>query len=423
MLHQHLTKKLLLVAMIATVVSGCFKDTGTKTYKLYTPVYQTTQAVRAAIKNDAPQPISSVGKMVLYGNFIFLNELNKGIHIIDNTNPASPVNKAFIKIPGNENLAIKDNMLFADCFTDLFAIDITNANNIVLKNAVENLFPERRFINGYQMDVNTVITDWIVRDTVVNITIEEGQGIWTKNGSYLTSGPWAWQFASVASSLKSTTGVNGSTSKYAIVNDYLYALSSNKINTVTIAQLDNPKLVNSTVNNGTIETIFPFKDKLFIGAQAGMFIYSITNPASPVDVGKFTHARVCDPVIADESIAYVTLHSSQDRCVGFTNQLDVVDITNVNKPTLIKTYALTRPYGLSKDGNLLFICDGNAGLKVFDATTATNIILKQSFPSQETYDVIAYNGIAYVTAKDGLYQYNYKNANNVQLISKIGIVK
>ena len=125
MLHKHFFQTLLLVAMIATLVSGCFKDTGTRTYKLYTPVYQTTQTVRAAIKNDAPQPITSIGKMVLYGNYIFLNEINKGIHIIDNTNPASPVNKAFITIPGNENLAIKDNMLFADCFTDLFAIDIT----------------------------------------------------------------------------------------------------------------------------------------------------------------------------------------------------------------------------------------------------------------------------------------------------------
>lgn len=424
MLHKHLLQKLLIVAIFATLVSSCFKDTGTRTYKLYTPVYQTTQTVRAAIKNDAPQPITSVGKMVLYGNYIFLNELNRGIHIIDNANPRNPINKAFIKIPGNENLAIKDNMLFADCYTDLLAIDITNADNIVLKNAVDNLFPERRYINGYQMYFNTVITDWLVKDTTVNIVVEEGKGIWTKSGSYLTAAPWGWAFASgTASSATSTTGINGSTSKYAIVNNFLYALSGNKINTVSIIKTDDPKLVNTTTNNGSIETIFPLKDKLFIGAQAGMFIYSISNPAAPVELGKFVHARVCDPVIADGNIAYVTLHSSQNRCIGFTNQLDVVDISNVSQPTIIKTYNLTSPYGLSKDSNLLFICDGAAGLKVFDATTATNITLKQTLASDETYDVIAFNGIAYVTAKDGLYQYSYANTNNVQLISKTSIVK
>lgn len=424
MLHKHLLQKLLLVAIIATLVSGCFKDTGTRTYKLYTPVFQTIQTVRAAIKNELPQPITSVGKMVIYSNYIFLNELNRGIHIIDNTNPASPINKAFIKIPGNENLAIKDNMLFADCYTDLLAIDITNPDNIVLKNAIDNLFPERRFINGYQMYFNTIITDWLVKDTTVNIVVEEGKGIWTKNGSYLTAAPWGWAFASgAASSVISTTGINGSTSKYAIVNDYLYALSGNKINTLSIVKTDDPKLVNTTINNGTIETIFPLKDKLFIGAQAGMFIYSINNPAAPVELGKFVHARVCDPVIADGNIAYVTLHASQNRCAGVTNQLDVVDISNVSQPILIKTYTLTNPYGLSKDGNLLFICDGAVGLKVFDATTATNITLKQTLPSTETYDVIALNGIAYVTAKDGLYQYSYSNTNNVHLISKTDIVK
>jgi len=39
----------------------------------------------------------------------------------------------------------------------------------------------------------------------------------------------------------------------------------------------------------------------------------------------------------------------------------------------------------------------------------------------DTYDVIAWNKNAIVVAKDGLYQYDYSDANNIHLVSKISI--
>ena len=77
--------------------------------------------------------------------------------------------------------------------------------------------------------------------------------------------------------------------------------------------------------------------------------------------------------------------------------------------------------GLSKDGNLLFICDGTDGLKIYNASEVHNLQLIKQFPGVETYDVIAWNKIAIVVAKDGLYQYDYSNANNIHLVSKINI--
>jgi len=41
--------------------------------------------------------------------------------------------------------------------------------------------------------------------------------------------------------------------------------------------------------------------------------------------------------------------SSGSTCGGFTNQLDVLDIKNIKVPTLVKSYPLTNPHGLSKD--------------------------------------------------------------------------
>jgi hypothetical protein len=428
MLQNTFTRLFLLAAFISLFTS-CFKDSGTKTYKIYTPIYQTTQQVRASIKNEVPKPINSVGKMVLLGNYIYLNEPQKGIHIIDNSNPAKPINKAFINIPGNENLAIKDNFLYADCFIDLMAIDISNPNNITPKNFINNLFPERRYINGFSVDSGKIIVDWQVRDTTINLDIAEGQGIW-RNGSYITSNVnWmgsSFSSASAASSGKGI-GVTGSTSKYAIVDNYLYALTSTQLKTINIAQPDAPKAATTTTVTWGLETVFPFKNNLFLGTQTGMYIYGLSNPEKPNQLSLFVHARLCDPVIADDKYAFVTLHSNNNpsvgsfTCFGDLNQLDIIDITDVTKSKWLKSYNLTRPYGLSKDGNLLFICDNEAGLKIFDATDPLNLKTTKTLAIGTTSDVIALDGIAYVTTSEGLYQFSYKNTNNITLLSKISL--
>jgi hypothetical protein len=174
------------------------------------------------------------------------------------------------------------------------------------------------------------------------------------------------------------------------------------------------------VGSWNVETIFPFKDKLFIGSQNGMFVYNISNVDNPSLAGQFSHVQSCDPVIADDEYAYVTLRSGS-ACQGFSNQLEILKLNNITDPQLLKVYPFTNPHGLSKDGNLLFICDGSDGLKIYDAADVNNLKLIKQFSNIETYDVITYNHLAVVVAKDGLYQYDYGDVNNIHLISKTGI--
>jgi hypothetical protein len=130
----------------------------------------------------------------------------------------------------------------------------------------------------------------------------------------------------------------------------------------------------------------------------------------------------CDPVIADDDYAYVTLRTGSS-CFGNANQLEILQLNSFTNPTLVKSYSFTNPHGLSKDGNVLFICDGIDGLKIYDAADVSNLKLLKQFSGLETYDVIAYNHIALLVAKDGLYQYDYSDVNNIHLISKIPIFK
>ncbi len=412
----------LLAIATAMSLNSCLKDTGTQRYKVYTPVYTLTSTIRSAIKNDNPQPIVSPGKICIQGNIIFLNEKEKGIHVIDNSNPSSPVNKAFISIPGNEDIAVKGNILYADCYTDLMAIDITNPNAIVLKNFVPNVFPDRSYVNGFYVDTGKIISSWNIRDTVLNVQVQEGQGIW-RNGSYISNGlvPGVAFSQSSGTSSSNTVGVGGSMAKIALINNYLYAVSADLLSTINVSDPASPGFLKSTnihMGIGSAETIFPFNDQLFIGSMSGMYIFSVADPQNPQLVTTFTHATVCDPVITDGTYAYITLQSGT-YCSGVTNELDVVNIQNETSPVLVKTYPMNHPNGLSKDNNILMVCD--EGLKIYDAADPANLQLKQTIAMANPYDVICINGLAIVSANDGLYQFDYSNPSNVKQLSKLSL--
>jgi hypothetical protein len=397
---------------------------------VFTPVFKTSNEVRTAIKSDIAENISHPGKIYVLGNYIFMNEIGKGVHIIDNSNPASPVNKAFIHIPGNEDIAVKGNTLYADCFTDLMVIDISNPSNVSLKTYVPNMFPDRQWVFGYMVDTNTVITNWIAHDTIMDINVTEGAGIW-RNGNFY-SGIYmmvddvffaAAQFdGSKNNGTHSPVGVGGSMARFAILNDHLYTVTTAQLNVLNITNSVAPQWNKKIDLNSFIETIYPFKNKLFIGAQTGMLIYDVSNPESPVQEGIFEHVRSCDPVIADDDYAYVTLHAGSS-CGENLNRLEVLDIKDLAQPQLIRAYDLVNPQGLSKDGNILFICDGDDGLKIFDATDVLNVQQLARIELAETFDVICYNKIAIVSAKDGLYQYDYSKITSVKLLSKIAITQ
>lgn len=412
-----LMRKALAAAATFALVTGCVKDTCKRTYTIYTPVYKTTAEVRANIKSNGPVPVTKPGKMFVLGNYIFLNEIDKGIHIIDNTNPGSPVNKYFIDIPGNLDVAVKGNILYADLYTDMVTIDIANPAQVQVKNITQNAFQFRRYSNGFVAEPNKVIVDWITKDT----TVGEDCDSWfpsNRNVLFFQSS----SFGSASSAASAPVGVSGSMARFSLLNNYLYTVTETALNVFNITQPENPTFSN-VVNIGSgIETIYPFKNNLFIGSSIGMFIYNTTNPAMPARTGSFTHARACDPVIADDNFAYVTLRSGT-VCQTFTNQLDILNISNLSSPVRVNTQQLKNPHGLSKDGNLLFICDGVDGLKVFDATDVKNLKLVHHVKGIETYDVIAFNNVARVVCKDGLYQYNYSNPTQIQFLSKVSYQK
>jgi len=206
--------------------------------------------------------------------------------------------------------------------------------------------------------------------------------------------------------------------RFTIVNNYLYAVDHHSLRPISIDNPSNPVAGKMISAGFDIETIYPFKNKLFLGSMGGLYIYDISQPDAPVKEGDFIHARSCDPVIADDNYAYVTLREGTN-CGPSANELEVVDIQDLHAPSLLKSYAMMKPQGLTKDNNILFVCDD--GIKMFDARDPENIILKKHITGLETRDAIAWNKNLIVVSSNGLYQYDYSVPGDLTLRSKLSI--
>jgi len=401
--------------------SSCLRDecTTTQTFIRFDPVYKTPAQVRTGVSVEGPRTLKKPGKIYSLDHYLFINEFQEGIHIIDNADPSNPRNIAFWNIGGNVDMAIRGNYLYADQYVDLLTINIQDFNNPTLVCRQQNAFRLHGFnpINGFLVDyVQTPVTE-----TLDCADPRFGQR-WTRNengGFWISSDANAGiQTAGPIRNAVSVTGVSGSYARFGLSGDFLYTIDNSTLRTwgvngSCVSRLD------STVVGWNIETIFPWKDRLFIGSQTGVFIFNNSNPRRPVFEASFSHATGCDPVVCDEKNAYVTIHAGT-TCQGTFNQLDIIDITRLPSATLQKTYAMKKPKGLALSGKYLYLCDD--GLKVFDRSTPTDMKQLSHVKGVDTYDVIALDDThLLVIGADGFLQYDVTNPEKPKQISRISV--
>lgn len=394
-------------------LQGCVKDQIMTRTTVYRPVYKTKDEVRANIKSSNPIELTAPGKLFYKDGYVFLNEMNKGVHIIDVRNPAAPSNIAFVHIPGAVDLAVRGSVLYADMYTDLVAIDISDPKVVQLKNVVPGVFPAR-YYSSFIPDKGMVIAEWIAVDTVLKHNEAINWGLKSADVVMTMS-------ASSSSSSGVSNGTGGSMARFALSDDRMYTVDHANLKVFNTAIPDKPVFVKEMSAGGwDIETIFPFGKNLFLGSMTGMHIFDITAKDNPFRTGSFTHARVCDPVISDGKNAFVTLRNGS-KCAGFINQLDVVDISDLSKPKLLKSYPLTNPHGLSKEGDVLIICEGADGVKFFNAADVNNIRQLAHVKGMNAFDVIALGKIAMVSALDAMYLIDFSVPSNPVIKGSISI--
>ncbi len=414
---------LLVVLPIGFFFFSC-SDTIEEIYHVNEPEYMSYEDLRSAITLKGAQTISQPGKIYFKEDFIFINEYLKGIHIINNADPSQPQKVAFINIPGNVDMAVKGNMLYADSYIDLVTIDISDISNVVEVDRDENVFPY--IIPG--------ITEGIISEINESKGVIVGYSLRTETAKvkrdellYGRFPMWESTFftADALSSDKVSnngTGTGGSMARFTLYDNFLYAIDKASLHLFDVSLNSNPSLTKKIPISWQIETLFPYNKNLFIGAQSGMFVYSLQNPANPEFISEFRHATACDPVVVEGNYAYVTLRGG-NLCGAIESQLNVIDISTLEYPEMLESYAMKEPYGLGIDSGVLFICDGDDGLKVYDANDPYTIDehLLAHYPNINAFDVIPLGDVLLMIGGDGLYQYDYSSLDDIKLLSHIAI--
>ena len=196
----------------------------------------------------------------------------------------------------------------------------------------------------------------------------------------------------------------GSTAKFTISGNFLYAIDATTLTTFDISDKEEIVLLHKlTLNTIQLETIFPYGSELYLGSTTGVLIVSIANPSRPEFISEYQHVLSCDPVVTNGEYAYVTLRSG-NNCGQVDDELQVIDLADKLNPEIVARHDMVSPKGLALNGEILYVCD--AGIKAFDVSDLNNIRLVSQIPGIPANDVLYYNNQILVTADNGFYQYN-----------------
>jgi hypothetical protein len=413
--------------IVLMAVSNACMDEYTEVFTANSPVYMSYEDLREAVNLKVARQLENPGKIYFKDGYIFINEELKGIHIIDNRDPENPENIGFIEVPGNADIAIKNNTLYADSYVDLVAIDISDVNNPEEVSRVKDIFPYTTppYNEDYRVakvdEEKGVVIDWEIKKVrqemeyhYYPVYYRFGKAEYAMNDGGFSGG---------TAQQGSTFGIGGSMARFGLYSDYLYAVDHSTLYMFDVKDDENPHSIGNQNVGWDVETMFIYDGHMFFGTQSGMRIFNLDVATVPEYIGQFLHVTSCDPVVVSDGYAYVTLRGG-NQCGSDVNRLDVLQLSaDYKNTTLLQSYPLNGPYGLGIDDDILFVCDGNAGLKVYDITDKRHIDdhMIARFSNIDTYDVIPVNGYLFMIGDDGFYQYDYSDLNDIRQVSFIPV--
>jgi len=393
----------------------------------YTPIYaKPNEAVLKTTVID-PIPYSKAGKIITYKNYILINKPLEGIHILDNSDPTAPENIAFFQLKGNIDLAIVDDRLYADMFSALVVIDVSDMENPKLIDdfTVEDVFYYDPWWNFEPLeearDYDYISSDpidyskGIVVGWELEIRQEEESVLRALNDQIYTLDAVNSEVSSAAdASLVSTAG---SMARFLPIENYLYAINSSDLLLFEISKDEKPNRWGKIGTNTWAETLYTLNDFLFVGSATGMLMYDVSEAGNPTFLNKIDHFRSCDPVVADLEYAYVTLRGGTN-CFTERNELQIINIQNPETLEVTATHLMFNPHGLAVHENFVIVCDGTAGIKVVNVTDKSAPIVAEIYPIEFAYDIIIDYPNALVVGEEKLYQYDLSELPKLNLTSE-----
>lgn len=140
--------RLLPLFLIAFVAFACTEtydyDDPPETVQGYVPIYADNETVHD-IKLEPAKSIVNPAKIFTYNQYLMVNIINEGFHVIDNSNPEVPRRLFFVKVPGNKDVAIKDGMIYADNYEDIIVFRINDSQEMELVKRLDNVMLNQEY--------------------------------------------------------------------------------------------------------------------------------------------------------------------------------------------------------------------------------------------------------------------------------------
>lgn len=222
-------------------------------------------------------------------------------------------------------------------------------------------------------------------------------------------------------------GLSGSITRFVVNQGYMYALNQNEVQTWSLANADQPRLVHRLATDYGLETIIIHEGTIFLGSRTALYILGIEDPARPRILSRTERQDIfqgaCDPVVVKDRYAYSTIKSIPNIC-GLTaagNALIVYDVSDLSRPVEVGVYPLGRPNGLGYRDDYLFVCDEGGGrVEVFDIRDPLALVLTAyGFNLPEAQDLIVNGDHLIVSSRTAFRFYDIREITDIRPVGQI----
>ncbi len=412
-----------LLMSFVVLATACEKDSCEQTWTQMAsvPVTLNRALVQDSIGLEEPIDLCVGGGIYAYGDYIFMNRLNEGFHILDNSNPSNPINVKFLRIPGATQMAFVEGLMVANSYADLVTLEFTGLESVRMVASTPNFLLDEASL--------PVDSDQLV----IGYELQEVEFQESCDGS--VRGGWGGctscdvRFANVdgaGSAGPPTVNTAGSITRMAFSGNRLYVIGTSRLTTYSIHE-GTLSLLSNVSQGWGMETILVQEDFLYIGAQGGMFTFSLANRDEPQFVSLFRHFTGCDPVSVEGDIAVVTVRDGFSCGQESSNLMYVLNMEDKTSPVELTRVDMTNPRGVALYEGWIYVCDGEAGLRVFDLAGGPVQELAQR--ERQVYDADAMTDVAVLPYSSGtvllsvgddhLSQFDLQDDHLISLVSRL----